>query len=117
MRKFKIKVNDKAYEVEVEEVGSTGVATAQPAASTVPVIQKTAAAPEGSTQVNAPMPGNIISVAKSKGDSVQEGDVLCVLESMKMENEIKSPVAGTVVTVGIIKGATVESGDLLVAIQ
>lgn len=116
MRKFKIKVNDKAYEVEVEEVGSTSVTTAQPIAPAVPTVESDAA-PEGSTQVNAPMQGNIISVAVAKGDSVEEDDVLCVLESMKMENEIKSPVSGTIVAVGITKGATVESGDLLVAIQ
>ena len=62
------------------------------------------------------MPGTILSVAVSKGDKVSEGDVLCVLEAMKMENEIKATNSGTVVAVGVTKGATVNSGDLIAAI-
>ena len=122
MRKFNIKVNGKAYEVEVDEVGgastvvapvSAPVSTAVPTQAAAPTAE---VAPSNSTEIKAPMPGTILSVAVAKGDTVKEGDVLCVLEAMKMENEIKSTCAGTVVAVGVIKGATVNSGDLLVAI-
>ena len=127
MRKFNIKVNGKAYEVEVEEVSGASTAsapvmasTAAPAAPVRVPVQAAApsndAAPAGSTEIKAPMPGTILSVAVSKGDTVKEGDVLCVLEAMKMENEIKSTTSGTVVAVGVAKGATVNSGDLIAAI-
>lgn len=127
MRKFNIKVNGKAYEVEVEEVGvgavssapvqvSVPTATSAPTETPAPVAAVTEAAPSGSTEISAPMPGTILSVAVSKGDNVKEGDVICVLEAMKMENEIKSTASGTVVAVGVAKGATVNSGDLIAAI-
>ena len=130
MRKFNIKVNGKAYEVEVEEVGagtafsapvqsapvSAPATTPTPAPAAAPTAAVTDAAPSGSTEISAPMPGTLLSVAVSKGDTVKEGDVLCVLEAMKMENEIKSTASGTVVAVGVAKGATVNSGDLIAAI-
>lgn len=117
MRKFNIKVNGKAYEVEVEEVGGTpSIAVPVQAAVAAPVAASASAAPAGSTEIKAPMPGTIISVSVAKGDTVKEGDVLCILEAMKMENEIKATCAGTVVVVGVVKGASVNSGELLAAI-
>ena len=120
MRKFMINVNGKSYEVEVEEVGGSQASMPVSAPATAPAAPAPAAdaaAPAGSTEVKAPMPGNIISVAVEKGQKVEKDQVLCVLEAMKMENEIKSPVAGTVVAVAVTKGGTVNSGDLMIAIS
>ncbi len=118
MRKFNISVNGTLYEVEVEEIG--GSAKAAPATapvSTPAPAPAPAAAPAGGTAVAAPMPGNIIDVKVKVGDTVAEGDVLCILEAMKMENEIMAPKAGTVTAVNTSKGATVNTGDALVSIN
>lgn len=130
MRKFNITVNGKAYEVEVEEVGgvvSAPVArprAAAPAASApaaAPAASKpaqAAAAPvaEGGEKVLAPMPGTILDIKVSTGDSVNAGDCVIVLEAMKMENEISAPVSGKVLSVNVNKGASVNSGDVLLVI-
>ena len=123
MKKFKITVNGKAYEVEVEEIGSGAampsvapqVQTASP--SPLPTAApKTNTPPVGSASITAPMPGNIISVNVKVGDVVEAGDVLCILEAMKMENEIMAPKAGTVASVNVSAGASVNNGDVLVSI-
>lgn len=101
MKKYNVNVNGTAYEVTVEEV----VGGAAPAPVAVP-----AGAGE---QVKSPMPGNILSVNVNVGDTVAEGQVLMILEAMKMENEIMAPKAGKVTSVNVQKGATVESGTLL----
>ncbi len=129
MRKFKINVNGNSYEVEVEEIGAgqsvvTSVATpavATVAAQAAPAPQAKpaaapAAAPAGATVINAPMPGTILDVKVSVGDSVGKGDVLCILEAMKMENEIMAPSAGKVVAIGTAKGSSVSTGDLLISL-
>ena len=108
MKKYKVTVNGVAYEVELEEL--TGAAPAAPAA---PV----AAAPAGGEQVTAPMPGTILSVNVTQGAAVKKGDVLMVLEAMKMENEIMCPCDGKVASINTSKGAAVESGALLCVIQ
>ena len=103
MNKYNVHVNGTAYEVTVEEV----VGGAAPAPAPV-------AAPAGAgEQVKSPMPGNILSVNVNVGDTVAEGQVLMILEAMKMENEIMAPKAGKVTSVNVQKGATVESGTLL----
>lgn len=129
MRKFNITVNGKAYEVEVEEIGgapSAAPAAAPAAPAPAPSVQSAApkaapapapaAAPAGGTSVQAPMPGTILSVKVNVGDTVTEGQVLCILEAMKMENEIMAPKAGKVVAVSVSQGSSVNSGDALVSI-
>ena len=131
--KYKVTLNGRTYEVEVEAgkamcvaeyeayapTSAPIIAVAAPAAA--PVAAPAAAPAAGVTvtggeSVNAPMPGNILKVCVTKGQTVKEGDLLCVLEAMKMENEIYAPCAGTVSAVPVSKGSTVNTGDLLVAI-
>lgn len=125
MRKFIVNVNGNSYEVEVEEVGAG--ASAAPVVQAAPVQAAPAQAPAeapkaapqvpaGGTQVKAPMPGNVLDIKVSNGQSVNEGDVLVILEAMKMENEIYAPCAGTV-TVVASKGSTVNTGDVLISLS
>ena len=109
MKKYRVNVSGVAYEVELEEI--TGAA---PAA--VPAAPAPAAAPAGGESITSPMPGNILSVNVSAGDTVKKGQVLMVLEAMKMENEIMCPCDGTVTSVSVTKGAAVESGTPLCTI-
>lgn len=117
MKRFNITVNGKAYDVAVEEVsgGSAPVAAAAPAAA--PAAPAPAAPAAEGTAVNAPMPGTILDVKASVGDTVTEGQVLMVLEAMKMENDIVAPKAGKVSAISVKKGDGVNSGDALAYIQ
>lgn len=127
MRKFNITVNGVAYEVEVEEVAageaSAPVAAAPKAAPKAAApAAKPAAAPKAApvangTKVNAPMPGTILDVKVAQGQAVKKGDILLILEAMKMENEILAPQDGTVAQVAVSKGASVNSGDALVVLN
>ena len=110
MKKYTITVNGTAYEVEVEEAGV--VASAQKAAA------PKAAAPvaAGATTVSAPMPGKVLSVNVKAGDAVKSGDVLLILEAMKMQNEIMAPADGTVSDVRVSAGQTVATGDVMVVL-
>ena len=121
MKNYTITVNGTVYEVSVEEggAGSAPVRAAAPkaapkAAPAAAPAPAPVAAPAGAgEQVKSPMPGNILSVNVNVGDTVAEGQVLMILEAMKMENEIMAPKAGKVTSVNVQKGATVESGTLL----
>ena len=125
MRKFNITVNGTAYEVEVEEVAAgesaaLKAAAAAPAPKAAPAAKPAApkAAPVANgAKVNAPMPGTILDVKVSQGASVKKGDILVILEAMKMENEILAPQDGTVAQVNVSKGASVNSGDVLVVLS
>ena len=105
MRKFLINVNGNSYEVEVEEIGTAPSPSAAPSApapkpAAAPKSAAPKAAPASSAsgqKVSAPMPGNILEVNASVGSQVKEGDTLCILEAMKMENEILAPCDGKVV--------------------
>ncbi len=112
MKKYRVTVNGTAYEIELEEL--TGSAPAPAAAAPAPAP---AAAPAGGEQVTSPMPGTILDVKVSQGASVKKGDVLMILEAMKMENEIMCPCDGKVASINAAKGAAVESGTLLCVIQ
>jgi len=129
MRKFNITVNGIAYEVEVEEVGAAESITPvnpAPAAAPAPAAPKApapkapapkAAAPVAGTKINAPMPGTILEVKVQQGAAVKKGDVLVILEAMKMENEILAPQDGTVAQISVSKGASVNSGDVLAVLS
>ena len=118
MKRFNITVNGKAYDVAVEEVsGGAAAPAAAPVAVSAPVQAAPAAAPANGTAVNAPMPGTILDVKASVGDTVTEGQVLMVLEAMKMENDIVAPKAGKVSAISVKKGDSVNSGDALAYIQ
>ena len=118
MKKYKVNVNGTVFEVEVEDI--TGTAATAPAAAPVAAPAPAAApvaAPAGGESITSPMPGNILAVNVAAGSAVKKGDVLMILEAMKMENEIMSPCDGTVGVVNVTKGATVETGTLLCTIQ
>ena len=117
MKYYNITVNGVAYSVSVEETaaGAAPVAAAAPAAPAA--APKAAAGAAGAVSVKAPMPGNILDVKVSAGASVKAGDVLVILEAMKMENEILAPQDGTVASVNVNKGDTVNSGDVLVSMN
>jgi biotin carboxyl carrier protein len=105
MRRFNVTVNGVTYDVVVEEVG--GAPAQAPAAAPVAA---------GANAVSAPMPGTILEVKVSVGQSIKKGDVVCVLEAMKMENEIPASADGVVKSVNVQKGASVNAGDALITI-
>ena len=132
--KYKVTLKGRTYEVEVEageairldeyeaiapSAPAAAPAAAAPAAAPAPAAAAAPAAPAvtgAGDPVNAPMPGNILKVNVSQGQAVKSGDVLCVLEAMKMENEIMAPKDGTVTQVLVSKGSTVDTGAPLVVI-
>ena len=117
MKKYRVTVNGTAYEIELEELTGAAPAPAAATAAPAPAPAPAAAAPAGGEQVTSPMPGTILSINVAAGDAVKRGQVLMVLEAMKMENEIMCPCDGKVASVNTSKGASVESGTLLCVIQ
>ena len=117
MKKYNVTVNGTAYEITLEVVDAADVKATAPAAAPAPAPAAPAApaAANGET-VNAPMPGNILAVNVTNGAQVKKGDVLMILEAMKMENEIICPCDGTVASVNVTKGSTVETGAVLCVI-
>ena len=119
MKKYNVNVNGTLYEITLEVVdGAAPTAPAAPAPAATPAP---AAAPapvsSGAEAVNSPMPGTILAVNVTAGQTVKAGDVLMVLEAMKMENEISAPKAGKITAVSVTKGASVESGAQLCVIE
>lgn len=128
MRKFIINVNGNAYEVEVEEVTDGAVKsvpkvaapTVQSAPKAAPVaaakpVQSTAAA--GKVTISSPMPGTVLDIRVSAGEAVKKGQILLILEAMKMENEIMAAADGVVASVVASKGASVNTGDVLITLN
>ena len=117
MKHYTITVNGTPYNVTVEETaaGAAPAPVAAPAPKAAPAPAPKAAA--GSVAVNAPMPGTILDVKVAPGVAVKAGDVLVILEAMKMENEIVAPQDGTVAAVNVKKGDSVNSGDVLASLN
>lgn len=124
MKNYRITVNGTSYDVTVEELA--GGAAAPVAAAPAPVaVSAPAAAPApaapaggaGSIKVSSPMPGKILAVKANVGDSVKKGQVILILEAMKMENEVVAPEDGTVASIDVASGATVEAGDTLATLN
>lgn len=123
MKHLKVTVNGTVYDVQVEEAAAPAAApvpekAAAPAASPAPAAASApkASAPADGETITSPMPGTIVSVAVKPGQSVKKGDVLLVLEAMKMENEIMAPHDAAVAAVLVNKGDNVNSGDPLVSL-
>ena len=133
--KYKVTLNNRVYEVEVEQgeamlvdeyelKAPAAAAPAAPAAAAAPVAAAAPAAPAApaggalaaGTVVKSPMPGNVLKINVTPGQKVNEGDVLLILEAMKMENEVVSTKTGTVAQIVVDKGAVVETGSPLVVI-
>ena len=123
--KYKVTLEGRTYEVEVVAGKAMCVAEyeafvpAAPAPVAAPAAAPVAAAPAAvaGEAVTAPMPGNILKVNVTAGQAVKEGDLLLVLEAMKMENEIFAPKSGTVAQVLVQKGATVDTGATMVVLN
>ena len=111
MRKFNVNVNGNVYSVEVKEI--TDGAVAAPVVQPAPV----AAAPAGGANVTAPMPGTVLNVVAPVGTAVKAGDVILILEAMKMENDIVAPQDGTIASINASTGDSVESGTVLATLN
>lgn len=112
MKKYNVVVNGTPYEVEIELVSENEAKSAAPAAKVSPAP----AASGAGEKISAPMPGNILDIKVNVGDSVKAGQVLFILEAMKMENEIMAGADGKVTSIGVTKGQSVESGTVLCTI-
>ena len=129
--KYKVTLNNRVYEVEVEQgeamlvneyelaapaVAAPAAPAAAPVAAAAPAAAPAAGALAAGEVITSPMPGNILKINVTQGQKVNEGDVLIVLEAMKMENEISATKCGTVAQINVTKGAVVETGTPLVVI-
>ena len=129
--KYKVTLNNRVYEVEVEQgeamlvneyelaapaVAAPAAPAAAPVAAAAPAAAPAAGALAAGEVITSPMPGNILKINVTLGQKVNEGDVLIVLEAMKMENEISATKSGTVAQINVTKGAVVETGTPLVVI-
>ncbi len=130
MKKYLINVDGGQHEVEVEEVLDNSTTTKAPVSRSKPKSTRQSKIPsapqkekkevvvnEDSEVVSAPMPGTILSVNVAEGDEVKAGDILLILEAMKMENEILAPRDGKVSSIGTAKGVSVNTGDKLIVID
>ncbi len=114
---YKIKVNSKVYEVELQEVSEVeGNITTTQSTQPSPTVQPVTTSGAGE-QITAPMPGAIVDIKVTQGTQVQQGQVVAVLEAMKMETEILASVSGSVTSIGVAKGDQVNLGDTIITIN
>ena len=114
MKAYRVNVNGNVYDITIEVIDKADIkAPAAPAPAAAPAVS----APAGGEAIKAPMPGTILKVNVSNGQAVKKGDVLFILEAMKMENEIMAPCDGTVSGVSVANGASVENGTVLCALN
>lgn len=121
MKRFLIKINGKTYDAEVEVIGASAAAPAvapAPAAApkaAAPAPAAPAAAPKagGPANVTSPLPGTVLRLVKNAGDTVAAGEVVMIVESMKMENEVAAPEAGRIASIAVAAGSAINTGDLL----
>lgn len=134
MKKYNVTVNGTVYEVLVEETGAVSAPVCAPMSAPAPAAApaapaQTAATPapapaaapaasgaKGSVKVTAPMPGTILKMNVKVGDTIKANDLVCILEAMKMENEIFAAEGGTVVSIDAAQGASVNSGDVIITL-
>lgn len=125
MKNYRITVNGTSYDVSVEELAGGVAPVAAPVAAAPVAAPAAAPAPApaaksvgaGSIKVASPMPGKILDVKANVGDAVKKGQVILILEAMKMENEVVAPEDGTVASIDVASGATVEAGDTLATLN
>ncbi|MBO4983067.1 MAG: biotin/lipoyl-binding protein [Clostridia bacterium] len=115
MKAYRVNVNGNVYEITLEVIDKADIKSAPAAPVAAPTAPAAPAAPAqaGAKTVTAPMPGNILKVNVQNGQAVKSGDVLMILEAMKMENEIMAPCDCTVASVNVTPGTTVEAGTVL----
>jgi biotin carboxyl carrier protein len=123
MKRFLIKINGKTYDAEVEVIGASAAApavapapaAAPKAAAPAPAPAAPAAAPKagGPANVTSPLPGTVLRLVKNAGDTVAAGEVVMIVESMKMENEVVAPEAGRIASIAVAAGSAINTGDLL----
>ena len=117
-KRYRITVNGTAYDVEVEELDGSARPAPAPAAASIPTAAPAPVKTAGDgTPVTAPMQGTVLKVAVTAGQSVKKGDLICLLEAMKMENEIFAPSDGTIGTVAVTTGQAVAAGAVLATIR
>lgn len=120
MKRFLIKINGKTYDAEVEVVGTSASApVAAPAAAPRAAAPASAPAPAaapaagGPANVTSPLPGTVLRLCKNTGDTVAAGEVVMIVESMKMENEVVAPEGGRIASIAVAAGSAINTGDLL----
>jgi biotin carboxyl carrier protein len=117
MKAYRVNVNGNVYEITLEVIDKADIKPVEKKAEAPAVAQAPAQAPAGAQTITAPMPGNILKVNVSNGQAVKKGDVLLILEAMKMENEILAPADATVSSVNVTAGQTVEAGTVLCSLN
>ncbi len=124
MKNYKITVNGNVYDVTVEETGSSASASAAftpsapaPKAAPAPAAAPVSAGTQGDVKISAPMPGKVLSIKVSAGEKVTKGQIIMILEAMKMENEIVASQDGTVASIDVNEGASVEAGAVLATLN